>query len=309
VPTDAGVGLYSSELDYLDDALHEAFLKPEEPPANGGGGGVAWKVHAQHQIAELVPPRDLQMRLAQLPQSYLADRKVTEKLKLATSAEKGKSLLDEARNAVPAKGEKATTWPEAHFLGPLHPVLEWASDRALASMAGHEVPVVRANVDDPTVLLMGTLMNRRGQVVSQAFFATQGGEARFPEQVESLADYLGEIGFTEKTVNTGAVADPDQYRKYIARAITHTRGSLDLTFEAAATAATGRLDEWHERADAWSESKGQAQLPGMTTQRLKEYQARIKDEQEIVASLAPERSLVRPLLVVVPLDTPAEGER
>ncbi|MET3366939.1 UNVERIFIED_CONTAM: superfamily II DNA or RNA helicase [Jeotgalibacillus campisalis] len=308
VPTDAGVGLYSSELDFLDDALHEAFGKPEELPAKGGSGGVAWKIHAQHQIAELEPPRDLQLRLSQLPQSYLADRKVTDKLKLATSAEKGKSLLEDARNIIPAKGEKASTWPEAHFLGPLHPVLEWASDRALASMAGNEIPVVRANVDDPTILLMGTLMNGRGQVVSQAFFATQGGAACFPEQVESLTDYLSELGFTEKTVNTGAVADVDQYRSYIARAVVNTRDSLDLAFEAAATAASGRLAEWHARADAWSEINGQAQLPGLSTHRLRENRARVEREQEIVASLAPERSLVRPLLVVVPLNTPAEGE-
>ncbi|MEH0108890.1 helicase-related protein [Tersicoccus sp. MR15.9] len=309
VPTDTGAGLYSSELEYLDDALREAFVKPEEPPANGGGGGVAWKVHHQHQIAELEPPRDLQQRLAHLPQSYIADRKVTEKLKLAISLEKGKAELDAAKNAIPAKGEKATTWPEAHFLGPLHPVLEWASDRALASMAGNEVPVVRGRVEEPTVLLMGTLMNHRGQVVSRAFFATQGGEACFPEQVESLANLLEEIGFTEKTINTGPVADAAQYTRYIARAVANTRGSLDLTFEAAAKAAEGRLATWHGRADAWSETNGQAIIPGMSRALVKENRQRVQQDQEIVAYLAPERSLVRPLLVVVPLNTPAEGER
>lgn len=309
VPTDSGVGLYSSELEYLDDALHEAFVKPEEPPASGGGGGVAWKIHQQHQIAELEPPRDLRMRLAHLPQSYIADRKVTEKLKLATSIDKGKSELEAAKNTVPAKGEKATTWPEAHFLGPLHPVLEWASDRALASMASNEIPVVRGKVDDPTVLLMGTLMNRRGQVVSRAFFATQGGEACLPEQVESLADLLNEIGFTAKSINTGPVAQAEQYARYIARAVANARGSLDLTFEAAERAAHERLSTWHARADAWSETNGQAVIPGMSRALIKENRERVKQEQEIVASLAPERSLVRPLLVVVPLTTPAEGER
>lgn len=308
VPTDAGVGLYSSELDYLDDALHEAFGNPEEPPGNGAGGGVNWRVHAQHQIAELEPPRDLKQRLAHLPQGYLNDRKVTEKLKLATSLDKGQNELDAAKKSVPAKGEKATTWPEAHFLGPLHPVLEWASDRALASMAGNEVPVVRADLEEPSVLLMGTLMNRRGQVISQAFFATQGGELGIPEQIGSLAEYLREIGLTDKSINTGPVADAASYRPYIARAVQNTTGSLDITFEAAAQAADHRLDEWHGRADAWSEVHGQAQLPGLSTRRLKENKARVEQEQEIVSSLAPDRRLVRPLLVVVPLTTPAEGE-
>ncbi len=38
------------------------------------------------------------------------------------------------------------SWPEAHYLGPLHPVLDWASDRALASMSRNEVLVVRGDV-------------------------------------------------------------------------------------------------------------------------------------------------------------------
>ncbi|WP_216639969.1 hypothetical protein [Arthrobacter sp. QXT-31] len=46
----------------------------------------------------------------------------------------------------------------------------------------------------------------------------------------------------------------------------------------------------------------------MSTRRLKENKARVDQEQEIVSSLAPDRRLVRPLLVVVPLNTPAEGE-
>ncbi|RKO26131.1 helicase [Pseudarthrobacter phenanthrenivorans] len=308
VPTDSGVGLYSSELDYLDDALHEAFGAPEEPPSNGGGGGVSWKVHSQHQIAELVPRRDLQQRLAHLPQGYLNARRVTEKLKLATTLDKGQNELDAAKNAILAKGEKATTWPEAHFLGPLHPVLEWASDRALASMSGNEVPVVRADVEEPSVVLMGTLMNRRGQVISQAFFATQGGELCIPEQIEDLAEYLRAIGFTEKSINSGPVAGTESYRPYIGRAVRNTTGSLDITFDAAAQAANQRLDEWHRRADAWGEVQGQAQVPGMSTRRLKEDKARVEQEQEIVSSLAPDRRLVRPLLVVVPLNTPAEGE-
>ncbi|MEQ7739808.1 hypothetical protein, partial [Escherichia coli] len=95
---------------------------------------------------------------------------------------------------------------------------------------------------------------------------------------------------------------------YIARAVKNTTGSLDITFEAAAQAAAHRLEEWHGRADVWSEIHGQAQLPGMSTRRLKENKTRVKQEQEIVSSLAPDRRLVRPLLVVVPLNTPAEGE-
>ena len=45
-------------------------------------------------------------------------------------------------------------------------MLDWAADRALAILGRNEVFAVRGAVDAPTVLLLGTLTNRRGQVVS-----------------------------------------------------------------------------------------------------------------------------------------------
>ena len=52
-------------------------------------------------------------------------------------------------------------------------MLDWAADRALASLGRNEVFAVRGDVDDPTVLLLGTLTNRRGQVVSAAWLTVQ----------------------------------------------------------------------------------------------------------------------------------------
>ena len=70
------------------------------------------------------PPEDLRARLEVLPQSYLADRKIVESFTLATSTARGKELLQAALSA-----GSDSTWPEAHYLGPLHPVLDWAADR------------------------------------------------------------------------------------------------------------------------------------------------------------------------------------
>src|SRR4030095_4923690 len=65
--------------------------------------------------------------------------------------------------------ESSSLWPEAHFLAPLHPVVEWASDRALASLGRNQVFGVRSDAAELTVLLHGTLTNRRGQVVAASF--------------------------------------------------------------------------------------------------------------------------------------------
>ena len=43
-----------------------------------------------------------------------------------------------------APGDQTTQWPQAHFLSPLHPVLDWAVDRALTRLGRNEVPVITA---------------------------------------------------------------------------------------------------------------------------------------------------------------------
>lgn len=307
-PVEAQVGLYASDLDYLDEALREAFVTPEAPASNNG---VGWTVHKQHAIAELEPPRDLQQRLAYLPQSYLADRAVTKKLKLATSAAAGKRELEAARSNQPGKGEKATTWPEAHFLGPLHPVLDWASDRALASLSRSEVLAVRGNVENSAVLLMGTLMNQRGQVVSKAFFTVDFPDASntnfaFTTVLENLGDYLTETGITANAINPGPVAAIQHLQDLIPAAVNATETTLQSTFGASQASAEQRLSEWQDRADQWQEDSLQATLPGMS-KSLSKQRERIQEEQRIAASLAPSQRLVRPLLVIVPTNTPVEG--
>ncbi|MET4004288.1 superfamily II DNA or RNA helicase [Arthrobacter sp. UYCu511] len=307
-PVESEVGLYATDLDYLDEALREAFTTPEAPTKNNG---IGWTIHKQHAIAELEPPRDLQQRLAYLPQAYIADRAVTKKLKLATSLAAGKRELEIARSSQPGKGEKATTWPEAHFLGPLHPVLDWASDRALASLSRSEVLAVRGNVSNPVVLLMGTLMNQRGQVVSKAFFTVDFPDATNPNfalttPLESIRDYLREVDITDKAINPGPVAGIGQLQELIPAAVNSTESTLHSIFDASQASAQQRLDGWMSRADQWQEDSLQATLPGLK-KALTKQRARIQDEQRIAASLAPSQRLVRPLLVIVPTNTPVEG--
>jgi superfamily II DNA or RNA helicase len=125
--TDPGSGLYDDDVSYLADALHEAFIDPRAPPARGG---VGWRRDAAFGTVELIPPPDLVQRLEVLPQSYLADRRVTERLVLATTLARGKDRL-----AAALRDDSDSTWPDAHYLSPLHPVLDWAADRALLPWA------------------------------------------------------------------------------------------------------------------------------------------------------------------------------
>src|SRR5690625_5273430 len=121
--------LFDSEVSFLDSALHSVFANPGDPQ------GLGWKHTPNHQFARLNPSnaKDLQQRLQVLPQSYLRDRDVHETLRLATTKNKGDRELRNART-----DDSTSQWPESHFLAPLHPVLDWVSDRVTALLArGH----------------------------------------------------------------------------------------------------------------------------------------------------------------------------
>ncbi|WP_137876345.1 helicase-related protein [Rhodococcus sp. Q] len=295
--------LYADDLTFLDEALKAAFHDvPHAPPEPDGGGGVSWTVHANHAIAELTPPRDLRQRLGQLPQNYLQHGKVLERLTLATSPEVGNAQLAAAKEG---KGVAGTTWPEAHYLGPLHPVLDWASDRALSALGRNQIFVIRGDVDSPTVLLMGTLMNRRGQLISRVFSTAEFPNPNNPAfcVVETRADLdflTTDTGLRPGSANPGPVADADRYRTLVPIAVDEATTAMQLVLDAQESAATARLDRWRNRADRWHAGAEQLELVAGQRKKVDTLSRRIAEEQRLAESLAPTQQLVRPLLLIVP---------
>ncbi|MFE2997314.1 helicase-related protein [Nocardia sp. NPDC059246] len=292
--------LYADDIGFLDEALRAAF--DDVPHADPVAGGVGWQVHANHGIAELIPPRDLRQRLGQLPQNYLQAGKVLERLKLATSPVVGNAQLSAARQG---KGVADSTWPEAHFLGPLHPVLDWASDRALSALGRNQIFVIRGDVETPTVLLMGTLMNRRGQLISRVFATAEFPKPKNPafclvEPVADLDFLTSSTGLKPGTANPGPVPDPGRYRALIPVAVDHAADTLTVTLDEQRASAQARLAHWRERADRWYAGAGQLELFGSQKKKVDKLSERIAEEQRLAESLAPTQQLVRPLLVIVP---------
>lgn len=291
--TAAGSGLYADEVTYLEEALHAAFINPAGKP---GSESVGWRRHEGYGKAELVPPRDLVQRLDVLPQSYLADRKVTEQLVLATTATVGKASLASALS-----DDSDSSWPEAHYLSPLHPVLEWASDRALAKLGRNEVFAVRGDVDSPTVLLLGTLTNRRGQVVAASWLTAEFPDPSTPSFVlisphESAADALASLGWAGPRTNPGPVAGVEALKALVAPAVQQARTQMRDLFSAAEADVAHRVDEWTRRLDQWER---EADVLYQRSE-LKQRRVTVEQERELVVAMSPDRQLVRPLLVVVP---------
>jgi superfamily II DNA or RNA helicase len=291
--TTVGTGLYADDITYLDEALQVAFIDPTAPPSNAG---VSWRRDDAFGTAELVPPKDLVQRLDVLPQTYLADRRVTDKLVLATTPARGTDRL-----AAALRDDTDSTWPDAHFLGPLHPVLDWASDQALASLGRNEVFAVRGDVESPTVLLLGTLTNRRGQVVAAAWLT-----AEFPDPDNmgfvlvsphaSAAEALAALGWNRTRQNSGAVPGTDDLTRLIAPAVQHAQAQMRGLFAAAETDVAQRVEAWSRRLDRWEQKADVL----MQRSELKQRRVSVQQERELVAAMNPDRQLVRPLLVVVP---------
>jgi superfamily II DNA or RNA helicase len=298
--THVGAGsLYPSQVAFLEDALREAYPSP----AAAAPAGVDWRDYGPQQIVELVPPADLRQRLEVLPQSYLAERKVARQFKLVTSKTRGKALLADALT-----DDSDSSWPEAHYLGPLHPVIDWAADRAMASLGRNQVFAARGDVDHPTVLLLGTLTNRRGQVVASSYLT-----AEFPNPAnpgfcivtphESATAMTDSVGYADKASNPGGVADAGVLQPLVAQAARSAAAEMSATFAAAQDAITERVREWSRRVTDWTvEADALVQRSELRQRRVS-----VEVEQSIAARMVPERQLIRPLLIVVPRDHSVAG--
>lgn len=287
------LALFDRAEDYLVEALRELSDTPE---SSVGGGGFGLDVRPDHSLITVTPPRDLAQRLAVLPQSYLHAQRVTESLLMATSAAAANAAISQARD----DAHRTSLWPDAHYLGPLHPILDWASDRALAKLARNQVFAIPGDVDAPTVLLVGTLTNRRGHVVGASYMTVQAfsATALALSTHESAHVALDELGLTRPLINAGSI-DPGRWQHLIPLAVENATSNM-RAFEAAARAdIEQRVQMWSSRADAW-ESEAHALIQ---RQPLRERSERVAEEHAIARSMLPSQTLVRPLLVVVPKES------
>ena len=310
--------LYETQLDYLRQALTELYERPEEPEQRQtGGGGVSWREHGTQHVVEMVPPAGLRRRLSVLPQSYLRERRVQEHLMLATTQTKGARLLAEA-----LRDSSDSSWPEAHYLGPLHPVLDWAGDRVLARLGRSSVFAVRGDVESPTVLLLGTLTNRAGRTVSMVCVS-----AAFPyldpvaarsdldagRPVEAVA--IGQVhdsptamfeavGISRELRNSGQVTQTGLLETLISPAVNAAETHMKVTVDAASRQAEARVESWAEHANAWDDEAGLL----IQNRHLRAQRSTVAQERELMDQHRPAHTLVRPLLVVVPQDFGMEGD-
>lgn len=293
----AATGVYPTEFAFLTDALDEFVITPQLPPPNG----VNWKVHERQSIASLEPPRDLRQRLEVLPQSYLRDRKVTETYKLALTRLRGEEELRQARS-----GQSTSTWPEAHYLAPLHPIIDWAADRALAELGRNQIFAVRGDVEMVTVLAQVTHTNTRGQVVAASYYTvvfpdTSNPAGHFAMPHPSATSAVAALGLSD--VNPGNLKHADTLKPLVAAAVQAADSAANQQADAIRQETEERVSEWLRRSRQWMREADTL----VKRRDLQERTKRISEEQELAQAMNPDRRLNRPLIVVVPQDFQATG--
>jgi hypothetical protein len=178
----------------------------------------------------------------------------------------------------------------------------------MASLGRNQVFAVRGSVESPTVLLLGTLTNRRGQIVASSYLT-----AEFPNPAnpafctvtahESAMAMATEVGYAGSASNPGAVAGIGALQPLIALAVRAAGANMTVVFGAAQESITARVQEWSRRAADWEDdAEALAQRKDLVQRRVS-----VQKEKEIADRMVPERQLVRPLLVVVPADHPASS--
>ena len=96
--------------------------------------------------------------------------------------------LEHALNAKADDDSTGTAWPEVHFLGPQHPVLDWLADKLLYRVERNEAIAIPCNVEVPTVLMSGVWSNKLGEPIASAWLAAtvEDGLVTFEDLFDTL---------------------------------------------------------------------------------------------------------------------------
>ncbi|MCV7206362.1 helicase [Mycolicibacterium peregrinum] len=173
------------------------FLLDELADISGEIGEQKLDVHrdADTDLIAFAPPPDLITRFRDLPSDYIAEQGIEKRLRLTGSTKYAQSRLDRAQAL------EDTAWPDVHFLAPIHPVLDWAAERAVARFGRNAIPVLSGDVDSPVYLTQAVWANQLGRPAIAHWGAIRG----LPDHpdVGDFDDALDIAGITEGATNTG----------------------------------------------------------------------------------------------------------
>jgi hypothetical protein len=112
----------------------------------------------------------------------------------------------------------------------------------------------------------------------------------------SVRAALRELGWNTVRDNPGPVPDLDALTTLVAPAVHEAEKHLRTVFDAAAQEVDRLVEAWSARLARWDQEADAL----IQRSDVKHRRERVEEERELVRAMAPDRQLVRPLLVVVP---------
>lgn len=246
----------------------------------------------------IATPPDLARRLAALPQSYLAEQGLTERMKVTADRDVAQRSLDAARSST------NSSWPEVAYLSPLHPLMDWLVDKLLVQVGRNQAPMIAAAVEAPTFCVQGLWSNGQGRpqlVEWMAVTPHDGGEHR----IEDLFEALRRAGVGPGMPNTGQPIDTTPLTAALPGVVEASRRELgrrraahDDQVEALLAAPTERLGEWVQRSNQLAFQLDERRR----NQRERQVGEVRNDTQRLIESLRTTGDpMIRVLAVLVPV--------
>ncbi|WP_233646913.1 DEAD/DEAH box helicase [Streptomyces sp. BSE6.1] len=206
-------------------------------------------------------PEDLADRLDVLPATYLRDHGITQRMKLTFSREDAADALRRARE----DADSRSLWPDAHYVGELHPVMEWITDKVLVQLGRQQALVIqvdRTRVPEPVFLTQGVWSNQDGRPTVVAWLAVDGlgRDGTEPRVRELTRPLLADLGLGPAMPDHFAAGDPAALQRYVEPAVTATRREMDRLRAEAEEYIDRPLREYESKVGHWLEQK----LPGFS---------------------------------------------
>ncbi|MEU6914729.1 DEAD/DEAH box helicase [Streptomyces olindensis] len=197
-------------------------------------------------------PDDLADRLDVLPAGYLRDQGITRRMKLTFSKKDAADSLKRARE----DADSSSLWPDAHYVGELHPVMEWITDKVLVQLGRQQAPVIqvdRTRLPEPVFLTQGVWSNKDGRPTVVAWLAVDrlgrpDGEPRVRELTRTL---LADLGLGPDMPDHFAEGDPAALRRHVREAVEATRREMRLRREDAEKLVDRPLREYEKKVGLW----------------------------------------------------------
>lgn len=240
VPVYEPPSLFEDDAAFVREAMYEVFDDPLKE--------LDIREEHEHRLLSLVPPPDLVRRLEALPQSYLKEQKITERLKLTSDRAVANEML---RRAL---ASKTSMWPEVGFLSGQHPILDWLVDKVLVRLGRNEAPIIGCRVDQPTFLLQGVFSNGSGEPTAVEWLAVDDIVDGGVPSVRPMLDALVDAEVRHDMINATASIAPDElavFQALVPRAVDVGREYMEFRREDLVDALDRRIEGYQDRLREW----------------------------------------------------------